>query len=187
MRYLLGFLVAIGLIILVFVLILHAFSGGTSTSTTKPLSDYANSQTTVEMYIDGPITADQTHYEMEMTVGNDESQIELMQGYQGSVVNNVTYANNSSSYNEFLRALDISGFSKGNTSKTATTNPAGYCAFGNRYSFKITTGDKTNQNFWSTSCGGQGTFKGNEPNVKALFIAQFPAYNSLLNNTNLSQ
>jgi hypothetical protein len=187
MRYLIGFIIAIGLIVLVFVLILHAFSGGSSQSTTKPLADYANTTTTVALVMDGPINADQTHYEMQMTVGNDESQIELMQGYQGTVTNSATYANNAASYTEFLRALDLAGYDKGDTSKGADTNPLGYCALGNRYSFEILNGSKSIQNFWGTSCGGQGTFKGDGTMVKTLFIAQFPAYLSMLENTDLSQ
>lgn len=185
MRYLIGFLIAIGLIVLVFVLILKSFSGGSTKSTTKPLVDYANTTTTVEMLIDGPINADQSHYQIQMTAGDELNQISLLQGYQGTAAKTISYAANPSSYGEFLRALDIAGYSKGDTSKTADNDPRGFCPTGERYTFEIISGGQTVENFWATSCGSQGTFQGNTNIVKNLFIAQMPDYQSIVNNTDV--
>lgn len=185
MRYLIGFLVTVGLIVLVFILILKSFNGGGTKSAAKPLVDYANTTTTVQMLIDGPVNADQVHYQVQMIAGSDLNQLSLLQGYQGTVAKAQSYAANPSSYGEFLRALDVAGFTKGDTSKLADNDPRGFCPTGERYTFEIVTGGQVVQNFWSTSCGGQGTFKGNTPVVKNLFIAQMPGYQSVVNGTDV--
>jgi hypothetical protein len=182
MRYVIGILVAIGLVVLVFILILKGFSGGTTKSTTKPLVDYATTNTSIQMLIDGPVNADQVHYQVQMTVSDTQNQLNVLKGYQGTVVNSQTYESNSASYAEFLRALDIAGFAKGDTSKTADNDPRGFCALGERYTFEIMNGSKTIENFWSSSCGGVGTFEGNTIAVKNLFIAQMPNYGTVTNN-----
>ncbi len=186
MRYIVGFLLAIGLLILAIVLVVQSLHGGKSTSISHPLTDYAYTNTQVEMTIDGPINADQAHNELQMVVGSSLSQINLQQGYQGTVTQSKTYANNPSSYAEFLKALDLAGFTQGVTGPGVNNNPIGYCAFGERYTYQIINPEgSTIQNFWSTSCGGEGTFKGNATTVLNLFSAQMPDYDSLVNGTNL--
>ncbi len=179
MRYLIGFLLVIGFIVLVFILIFKGFNSGGGKTTTKPLVDYANSNTTVQMTIDGPVNANQTHYELQMVVGSSQSQMNLMQGYEGNVVQSKTYTNNASSYAEFLRALDLAGYNQGVIGSGVNTDPRGYCPFGQRYTYEIVNGSTDIQNFWATSCGGQGTFKGNATAVKRLFIAQMPDFSTV--------
>jgi hypothetical protein len=138
------------------------------------------------MTIDGPVNANQTHYELHMTVGADLSQLNLDQGYQGTVIKSDTYANNPSSYAEFLRALDIAGFSKGNTNQSADNDPRGVCATGDRNIYQIINNNGNDiENFWATTCGGQGTFEGQQQVVISLFIAQMPDFNSVVSNTDL--
>ena len=137
------------------------------------------------MIIDGPINANQDHYQLQMTVGQNQSSLILYNGYQGQVAKSYTYANNSASYGEFLRALDLAGFTQGNTSKTADNDPRGFCPEGERYTFEIVNGSQDIQRFWATSCGGQGTFNGNVVTVKNLFMAQMPDFENIISNTDL--
>lgn len=186
MRYLLSFLFVIGLVILAFILVISSLHGGSTPIVKHPLVNYASTDTQVQLQIDGPINADQLHYELQMTVGANLSQIELEQGYQGTVIKSQSYANNPSSYAEFLRALDFSGFTKGNTSSKADNDPTGYCAGGDRYTYEIISPTGSNiEHFWSTSCGGQGTFEGNAPAILDLFSSQMPDYENLVNSTDL--
>jgi hypothetical protein len=185
MRFIIGFLVSIGLFILAFSLIFSSLHSN-ATTVGRPLMDYANTNTIVEMIIDGPINANQSHYEIQMTVGTNLSQLSLQQGYQEVAVESASYANNSSSYAEFLNALSLAGFSKGNINPKANSNPSGYCATGKRYTYKIISGTgSTIENFWSTSCGSQGTFGGNPLEVKNLFIAQMPDYAKFIGGSDL--
>ena len=185
MRFLVGFVISIGLIILAFVLILHSFRPSSPPSSLPSLINYANSDTTVEMTIDGPINADQEHYQLQMTVGQTLSILNLDKGYEGVVVTSDNYNNNSNSYAEFLRSLDLAGYRKGNSSSTANSDPRGYCPLGERYSFQIISGGRTVQNYWATTCGGQGTFQGNVNLVKTLFMAQMPDFDTVISNTDL--
>src|SRR4051812_43509491 len=95
MRYFIGFLLAILLIIFVIILL---FRGGgkpaVTPSTTKSLDSYASTDAEVVMTIDGPITADQTHRAVRITVNRDDASFEQIQGYDGNVTNQQHYANN---------------------------------------------------------------------------------------------
>lgn len=185
MRYFIAFLLAIGLIVLVFILIFKSFSGsGSPQKTPKPLTDYTGTNTVMQMTIDGVINADTKHYQMRMTVGQTDNQLELLTGYEGTVARQQTYPSNQAAYGEFLRALDLAGYTKGDTSKSLS-DERGYCPFGERYIFEIINGDTDVERFWSTSCGGQGSYKGNTSATKNLFINQMPDYTTFIQNTGL--
>jgi hypothetical protein len=185
MRYFVGFLITIGLIVVAFILILHSFSGGSTKSTKTPLVNYANTNTTMQMTIDGPINAQLSHYEVQMTVGENQTQINLFQGYQNTVAKTQSYQSNPSAYAEFLRALDLAGYTEGESGSGVDNDPRGYCPTGYRYSFQILNGSQVTQSYWATSCGGQGTFKGQTDIVKDLYIAQIPNYEDIVSNTGI--
>jgi hypothetical protein len=178
MRYFFGFLIAIGLIVLVFFLVLRGFSGSSTPKNQTQLTDYANTNTVMSLTIDGPTSADQTHESINITVGESETVINIMQGYQGSVTSSKTYGNNSTSYGQFLSALQVAGFQKGNTDPTKR-DERGFCPTGNRYIYQIEQGNSNSERFWSTSCGSGGTFKGSASIVRQLFIKQVPDYDQL--------
>lgn len=173
MRYFIGFLVSIGLIVLVVFLVLRGIGGGGTAKSTTPLSDYAGTDSVVQMLVDGPIIADENHRAYRITVGRTLVTVESLKGYQYQLIETKAYTNNQIAYTNFLRALDISGFSKGNK-ESKQTDPKGVCATGSRMSFKILSGASEVQNYWGTSCGSQGNFKGNIPQVRSLFIKQIP-------------
>jgi len=187
MRYFISFLLIVGLVILAFILVFTSIFKGGTINNSQSLVSYADTDTQVEMIIDGPINADQSHNELQMTVGASLSQINLQQGYQGTVIKSDNYANNTSSYAEFLQALYLVGFSRGNTSPKANNDPRGYCADGDRYSYIIVNSNGTDiEKFWSTSCGGEGTFNGVPASVLNLFIAQMPDYTTIVANSDLT-
>ncbi len=175
MKYFIGFLASIGLVILVFVLVLRGFGGRHGTTNQSPLTDYANSDAIVRMTVDGPIVSDQQHQAYRITVGRSETRIETLQGYEYDAIDTKMYSNNQPGFTNFLRALDLAGFTKGvkNTDSQAD-DERGVCAFGSRYVLEIISGTSQIQRYWATSCGGQGTFKGNAVTVKRLFDKQVP-------------
>jgi len=184
MRYFVGFLLAIGLIIGVFILILRGFTHHSAVPQNQiNLLDYTNSQTVVQLSVDGPVNADQNHEGYQITVGRDSSSIEVMQGYQGSVTQQKTYPNNAAAYGNFLRALQLFNFTKGNPS-TALSDDRGVCPTGDRYVFSILSGGQTVQRYWTTSCGG-GSFQGKSATIRNLFQQQIPDFNTLTQNLNL--
>src|SRR5487761_1169229 len=101
MKYLIASLVAVGMIVLVFVL----FVSGGSKGVSKPaVSLYNSSVDAVRLTIDGPEFANQSHSQAQINVSPSEARINILQGYQGTVVNSVSYINNQAAYDVFLHS-----------------------------------------------------------------------------------
>lgn len=177
MKYLLGFLASIVLIVLVFILVLRGFShsGSQKPKDQIVLAQHVATSMQVQLTVDGPITADQNHVGYRITVDRSQSKIETYQGYQNNVTQTKAYTNNQEGYEQFLRALDLAGFANGDT-KSKATDEKGYCATGSRMIYEV-IGNSTapNSRFWSTTCK-QGNFKGNPTNIRVLFQKQIPDF-----------
>lgn len=187
MKYFLGFLASIGLIILVFILVIRGLGGGDNGSENQTrLVDYANTNAVVSLTVDGEINANLDHRAFEITVGRSDVRMETYKGYEREVLESKNYQNTNEAYANFLRALELAGFTKGKVDVEGGQNdPRGVCATGQRYVLRITSGASDIQRYWATSCGGQGTFKGNLQQVRQLFINQVPDYSKLTNNLDL--
>jgi hypothetical protein len=185
MRYFLGFLAAIGLIVLVFVLIIRGFTGHKSSNPTNQssLMDYAGTSTVMQLTIDGPIVSDQNHRAVRITVGRDQTTFETIKGYDGQVDISKSYENTQASYANFLRAIQLLGYNRGDTDP-AKSDERGYCPNGRRYIFEVVTGSASVQRFWRGSCG-VGTFKGNNNTIVTLFKQQVPDYTQVTGNLQL--
>ena len=180
MRYFLGFLGVVALVILVFVLIVRGFSGGGSKApkTQTDLSDYTNTTTLMRFTTEGPVTADPNYNELRITIGRDANTIEIAKGYQGQVIKAKTYPNNSEAYGNFLRALQLLGYTKG-VEDPSLADERGFCPTGNRYVYEIISGSADVQRYWIGTCG-VGTFKGNSQIIRSLFRKQIPDYNTFV-------
>ncbi|HJQ07888.1 MAG TPA: hypothetical protein VJ836_00220 [Candidatus Saccharimonadales bacterium] len=178
MRYFLGFLAAIGLVVIVFILIFRGLSGDRDAPKDQAvLTDYARTNTITRLTLDGPIIADQVHQAVRISVGRNQNKIELIQGYQNQVVQEKTYPNNEDAYHVFLRALQLLGYTKG-SDDPARADERGQCPTGQRYVFEVINDSSSVQRFWSTSCGG-GTFGGNTNAVRDLYRKQIPDYTQI--------
>lgn len=174
MRRILAVLIGIGVIVLLFVLIVRGFSGGNNQTPIKQtrLSDFAGTDAVAQLYIDGPVVLDQDHRAIKILVSRDQTEIDIIQGYEGTVINQQVYPNNVAAFAVFLKALDHLNFTKGNTNPSLR-DEQGYCASGDRYVYQLSNNGDDVLRFWSTSCG-QGTFGGNRPAVRDLFRNQIP-------------
>jgi hypothetical protein len=177
MRYFIGFLITVGLIILLIVLLFGGHGKPKARVTPKSLESYASTDAQVSMLIDGPINASQ-HEQVQVTVNNESVTYENLTGYNGNVATTQTFSNTEASYDAFLHALAQAGFTSGNTSK-ALSDEQGYCPTGNRYVFELTQDDKTLERFWATSCGKPKTYLGNQNLTVTLFQRQVPNYERL--------
>lgn len=186
MRYVIGFLVTLGLIALLIILLISG--GGRKTGTThvsqKNLTDYASTDAQTVLTIDGPINAESEHDQVRITVDNTDVTYEHIRGYQGNAVQTKIFANNEDAYNAFLHALLHAGFTVGDNNP-ALRDPSGWCATGARYIFSLTQDGKTIQQYWNTSCDKTKTYEGNTPLTLTLFEAQVPGFNDLIQNLNL--
>lgn len=184
-KYFIGFLITIGLIVLVIILL---FSGGGSNTPPKAnhtLVSYANTDATATFTLVGPITSQQNHNAIRIIVGRDDVTYQQIQGYDGNVVNSQTFANTENAYNNFLYSLSRAGFTQGDTS-SSLSNQLGYCPSGQQFIFDFNQDGRQLQHFWATSCGGTKTFKGNLNLNIALFEAQVPKFSNLTDNVDLN-
>lgn len=174
-RYFIGFLLAVGLIVVVIILIIHALTGTHKGPTPLDLPSYANSDVRVQLTIDTPITAPDTHNDIVMTIGSNQSTLLITKGYDSNIVNLKNYSMTPSGYAVFLKALAYNGFTKGNSDPNSA-DERGHCATGSRYIYEVLDGNGNDlQRYWYTSCG-TGTFKGNVSLIRSLFVRQFPDY-----------
>jgi hypothetical protein len=183
MRYFLAFLVTFALILLLFLLLFHGGSNN-KPNTGKALDSYATTDAVARLTIDGPIVANQSHVAIRVTVGRDDVTFEQIQGYQGGVVNQQTFANNSDAYVNFLFAMEHAGLTKGNKAANLK-DERGYCPLGSRYIIEFVQEDKELERYWATSCGGVKTYQGALGLTLALFKAQVPGYVDLSKNVGL--
>ncbi len=185
MRYFIGFLITIGLIIILILLLFGGGGGGPKKpKTPKALADYASTEAEARLTIDGEINADQTHQQVQITVNKNTTTYQQIQGYEGNVVNSQSFANNESSYSNFLYALGHAGFTRGNKDK-ALANEKGYCPLGDRYVFELIDEGQDVERYWATSCDKPKTYQGNVNLTLSLFKLQVPGYINLTQNLNL--
>ena len=184
MRYFIGLIVTLGLLVLLIVLLINGGGSKPNTSGPKPLYSYASTDAQVSMTIDGPINADSLHEQVRITVDNANVTYEHIHGYQGNVVDTRIYANNQDAYNAFLHALYHAGFARGDNNP-ALKDESGYCAVGDRYIFELTQDGNTLERYWTTSCGNTKTYMGSANLTLTLFKAQVPDYTTLTSNIQL--
>jgi hypothetical protein len=179
MRYFVGFLIAIGLFILLIVLLVHGGNKKTQVpSTKKALTSYSTTDAVAKLTIDGPINSQATHQQIQITVGQNEVVYEQIHGYEHSVLKRLSYHNNESSYYNFLSALQHVGFTQGDKSKYAG-NETSVCPLGQRYSFDLDQNGKKLQHYWATTCNSVYTYLGQVSQTLTLFEDQVPDYNKL--------
>ncbi len=184
MRYYIGFLVTVGLLVTLIFLLFH---GGNSTvpTTSKPLYSYATTGSEVRLTIDGPINASQNHQQVQVTVNPNTVTFDQIQGYDGNIVNQQQFVNSQNAYTVFLHALAIAGFTEGNSS-SALSDERGHCALGSRYIFELIEGGNDLERFWATSCPYvTSSYEGNISLTLTLFQAQVPGYATLAQNLNI--
>lgn len=185
MKYFVGFMASVVIIIIMLVVSLGNSGKKPATKNApKTLASYASTDASVRMIIDGPVSANQTHYQIRVNVSRDKTVYEQINGYEGNVIQSEVFANNQNSYTNFLSALERAGYMRGDK-QPENANYLGYCSLGTRYIFSLSQGSEKIQQYWSTSCGGSGTYLGNLNLTLRLFKAQVPEYNNLSNNINL--
>ncbi|HET7320434.1 MAG TPA: hypothetical protein VFI84_02500, partial [Candidatus Saccharimonadales bacterium] len=149
-----------------------------------PLISYATTDTVVRETIDETINAPENHRTIQITVGKDNTTLNVIKGYDGDSQKNLTYPMSESAYGVFLKALQHAGFTEGNDQSTLK-DERGYCPLGKRYIFEVVQGGDSIERYWSTSCAGSApsTFKGKTSLVLSLFQNQVPDYDKQVNNT----
>lgn len=202
MRYFVGFLISLGLII---VLVLTLFRGGNEQAQTqktdqaqtqqqeeqqteKPqnnnLSKYAFTNSETIMILAGPIVASDNYREVRVIVRPDNVTFQVVKGYDNQVIDQRSFANNQASYENFLNALQSVGFNQ--TTEQGLNGAAGSCPLRQRYIFILNENNTPARQFWSSNCVGVGNYKGRLNQTIDLFQAQVPNYNDLTEDVDLN-
>lgn len=180
-RYVIGFLFAVGLVVLILVLLLSGPS--TPKTVTKSLLSYADSNSSVELDIYGPIVAPSNHNEIDIVINQTYSNITVYQGYNYNAVKSANYSNSYNSYKAFLAALNFAGF---NTGTKNNASSLGYCAEGDVYTYKLYNNGQEVSSYWSSGCSNDPiTYRGDVARTLSLFQAQIPDYSSIVSNANI--
>lgn len=187
MRYIVGLLIAIGLVfifIIILVKVIFGGGGGQSEEAKKAtLTEYEKTTTTMRLIIEGPIVSDEDFRQVQINVGRDANTAFVIHGYRGDVAKQETVSSNAIAYGNFLRAIELNGFGSGDGKKNEDYR--GFCPTGSRYIYQIVKDNKVDKQYWATSCGDAGTFQGQSDMVNQLFQEQIPNYFELTGDLSL--
>lgn len=188
LRYFIGLgLVIVLLFVVIFMIIRGGGEEGKVPEAERELTSYADdSDAAVVFTTIGPVVAPQDHSEAQIVITNSDSSIDVMQGFDGNVINSQSYPMTTSAFGEFLHALDRAGYTEGNTAEDLKDD-RGFCPTGSRYIFEVRDGSKTVQRFWATSCrNAPKTYRGNLNLTLELFRSQIPDYADITEDANIN-
>lgn len=177
MRYVLGVL---GFILMAFLVVALVFGRGGNQNTAQntnavaKLVDYSDKNSNVSQTIIGKMVGEEERRAVRIIVTPNERRLEVLSGYDETVISSQSYPNTQSAYSNFLSALGGLGFLTKKDSKIS--DPRAACPAGNRYVYDLSENGSHVSNLWSTSCGNQGTFAGRGPSIRELFQRQIPDY-----------
>lgn len=181
------FLSILGVIIFIVVVIVIIASSGTNKGVFKTVNptSYNNASSSVTQINTGELVSDSQRAAIKITITQSKASIYILGGYNQTVLNSESFANNSTAYGVFLGALANANFT--NSRLTNEVNMFGVCPLGNTFQYQLNNGTKLVSNLWSTSCSdSDGTFYGNGSLIRQLFQLQIPNYNDFTNQTNLT-
>lgn len=184
-RFIIFLTVIVGFI---FIMVL-IFGGGkkdsSKTKNTQPatpkvitLTDYASRDSKVVLTSGGQIKGEEDHREIRITVGRTSKTVEVIKGYQNTVIDSHKFDNNPQAYETFLRSLARLGFDKKRTVKA--TDDRGVCPLGRRYVTEIIDNNDQVQRLWTATCQ-KGTSGADMTQVMTVFQKQIPDYPKLVN------
>ncbi len=180
MKYILGVIAVVVILIVSIILIANRGDNASAPAGIEPdntvnLLDFADRVGTVEFTQKGRITAADEYREIRITVGRVERTIDVIQGYDGEVIERKVYPNTEAAYASFVEGLARVGFAT--EQEAAYEDKAGVCPLGKRFDYALKDGTQSIVSLWSTSCSRRdGTFGGNQSSVRTLFTNQIPEY-----------
>lgn len=162
-------------------------SNDPNSDTTAPRSivDYVNNNSEVRFTIDGKVVGDDQHRAIRISIAADKRELEIIQGYDGTVIKRELWSNDRSAYDVFLHALNTAQFNK--IRENQDTDEKGKCPTGRRYIYELFENGVSVKRVWTTSCStSQGTFAGNNSLAQTLFQQQIPEYGKHISGVNLN-
>lgn len=145
-----------------------------------------NADRSVRMMVRGPITADEDFRSYVIEVSPTSRRMTTYSGYENRELDSKQFTNNTEAYAEFVAALNRANFTKGIEPIDTEENMRGICAGGRFYTFEMAQSQSVSQQFWTTSCrNSNGTFRGDAPGIRTLFLRQIPGSDAMLQSIDL--
>lgn len=188
MKYILGVFGVLVLLIFAVVLIVRRDPtpdpSGQTGERQVVLGEYESKPATASLTTRGEITADEERRAIRVSVSAQERVIEILQGYNETVLSRQVFANNDNAYKTFLSALNAAGFSR--QQETVFEDERGVCPLGRRFVYRLQDGSDQVLRTWNTSCGEkQGSFGGDGRTIRRLFEEQIPGYRTVVRDVEL--
>lgn len=179
-----GVVIAIVAIIVIAIMgiVRLATGGGDNQEASVPpasLLDYDNDSSAVHLIYEGEIVAREDYREIRIQVSADRRRIEVVRGYDGTVIERKTYRNSQAAYSTFLRALRFEGFDESQSNELGDDH-RGVCPDGNRTIVELYDDGTREFKLWNASCDDDlGTLAGDERDLRELFEDQIPDFREL--------
>lgn len=140
----------------------------------------------VRMTVRGPITADEEFHSYQIEISPIGRRMATYSGYQERVIEDERYSSSTTAYVEFVHALSRAEFTREASLSDEQDDTRGACADGRLYTFEIMQAQSVDKSLWTTSCRDlPGSFAGDAPEARRLFLGQIPDSNALLRDIRL--
>lgn len=148
------------------------------------LTDYASTSATATYVIEGKLNSEEEHRAIRISVNRNSRTLDILSGYNQTVVQTQTLPNTQSAYEEFLYALENAGFSSSQEARYSSEK--GVCPLGTRYLYEFSNEGDDLLSLWSTTCSkSDGPFAGNASLIRRLFQNQMPDYRTFTKDVRL--
>lgn len=188
MKYGIGILAVILLIIVTSVLVIGRGNNGAPAASSRvtTLADYAaNNAASVSLTTQGRLVGQDQRSAVRITVTNSVRRVEVLSGYEGRVEKTTEQANTPEAFTNFTRAIDDLSF--GRERSVANADERGICPRGNVFIYRLTDGINEIMRTWSTTCSrDQGPFGGvSAGSIHDLFKLQITNYSETIRGVRL--
>lgn len=179
-------IVLVAVVLLVFIvagianLARRTFSSNDATATEDTgafvLTDFDTTSSSLQLTYDGKIVAREDHRVVKISVSADRRVIEVLRGYDNSVITRKSYPNTLASYQTFIRAVNYEGFADRKDNKLGD-DERGICPEGRRTVTELFNNDELRSRLWHATCSPRlGTLAGDARALFTLFKLQIPDY-----------
>lgn len=138
----------------------------------------------VEYTTYGRVVSNQERRAIRIQISASVARIQILQGYNETVISEQETPNVQSAFEALIFALDSAKYFQ--YDRSITLDERSVCSTGQRYVYGASYLNNEAYRSWSTSCGtNSGNFRGNPALVRTLMQAQFPNYSSFTSGVTL--
>jgi len=148
------------------------------------LSEYNRPGVNVILEVQGPVVAKEKYNTYRLIVSRTARTMQVIRGYDNSVVKEERLDNTEASFDVFLKSLERAGFDR-LSGKFKDQDEKGVCANGRRYIFEIEDDGVEAFRAWKTSCAKESGSSAAPTAVRTLFQKQFPNFANFTAGLNL--